>query len=286
MFDVDEALRSGTFISGMPGSGKSNLAKCLVKRLLKEKVRVFVFDPSEAWIVDGPIKKIQEIERPVPIVIEIPRSSLVYDIKILYVSEQQTFVQRFCQRLFMQTISLPRSKRVPTVLVFEESQVYLPEGRLKGKAFEEVMRILNLGRNFNHLRIMILTQFAANVDKKAVKPCGQKYMGFTDEPNDLGYLSGWVKKRTEELAELEVGEFFYRYKKILEKIKVPFFTEKIKPKKIVVPLPSVVSGPMIAPTQKELFRKERNRGFKYGLYYGIVFMLFLLLILYWALWAR
>jgi len=258
------------------GSGKSNLAKILVRRLLEKKVRIFVFDPSEAWTLTGPIKRVIEIPRPIPIEIEIPRTSCVFDIKTLYVSEQQLIVQRFCQKLYNRTISSEEKKRIPTLLVFEESQVYLPEGRLKGKAFEEVTRILNIGRNYK-LRIMILTQFAANVDKKAVKPCRQKFIGYTDEPNDLEYLKGWVRGRLRTLEELDVGQFFYRCGKVLRMVKVPLFDDNSKPKKVRLPHPRIPVEVQVKQRYGWLIRKESNKKFLYGLAYGLIISFLVLL---------
>lgn len=276
LFDPEEALRSGTFISGMPGSGKTNLAKNLVAELLKKGIKIFVFDPSEAWTLSGPIKRVKEITRPIPVEIEIPKSSCVFDIKTLYVVEQQIIVQNFCQKLFSETISSDEKKRVSTLIVFEEAQTYLPEGRLKGKAYDEITRILNIGRNFR-LRIMILTQFAANVDKKAVKPCRQKYIGYTDEPNDIDYLKGWVRGRTNELEELEVGEFFYRCKKTLQKVTIPLFQDNIKPRKIKL-------LPLIVPVEVQvkqrygwIIKKESNKKFFYGFAYGLIISFLVLL---------
>ena len=280
-FSEAEALRSGTFISGMPGYGKTNLAKLLVRRLLKIDVRIFVFDPSDAWVEEGPIKRIQEISKSI-LDIPIPKMSTVFDIKLLIDREQQEFVENFSRRLFHEHIFTKKRDRVPTICLFEEAQIYLPEGIFRAKRAAEIKRLTTLGRNFA-LRVFIVTQFAANVDKTPVKACGQKYLGYTDEPNDWHYLSGWVKaKRKSEkgdmLASLEIGEFFYRFKRNFARILTPEFKSEVRPEVVTLTGPKSLQGLDVQNRRKEEKIKVALTGLVVGFLWGVTLLCVIYLI--------
>ena len=48
IFNIEEAMRSGIFVSGTSGSGKTNLCFHLAERLMQHGIIVFVLDPSQA----------------------------------------------------------------------------------------------------------------------------------------------------------------------------------------------------------------------------------------------
>ena len=278
-FDIAEAIRSGTFISGMPGSGKSNLAKYLVKKLLEAGIRVYILDPSDAWVEEGPIKQVVEIKKNnlTPI---LPAESTIFDIKLLLENEQEIFAEHVCRTLFFEHAYLDKSLRKPTVCVFEEAQIYLPEGISRAKRAAEIKRVATLGRNFK-LRIFIITQFAANVDKLFVKACGQKYIGYTDEPNDWNYLEDWINEDKTKLAELEIGEFFYRYKKDLRRIQTPEYKDPDKPVRIETNLQTEDR-----PAGWEVYIKKEKiksiaRGLGIGFLFGFATALFMVIIVTW-----
>jgi DNA helicase HerA-like ATPase len=265
-FDIEEAQRSGTSIFGMPGSGKTNLAKLCVRKLLRAGVIVFVFDPSEAWTIEGPIKKVIKVFN-TNLDVDIPHESVVFDMKTLYVEQQQVFVQNITKKIFMEYVEQERGKRESLILLFEESQLYIPQGKMRAKVAQELLRLVMVGRNFR-LRLILVAQFPANVDKTAVKACGQKYMGFTDEENDIRYLSGWMRGREEELAELDVGEFFYRYKKTLSRMRLPEFKSKIKPISIIPTIKNIPSSGR--KTYMFLITKTSKTAMFVGVLFGIV----------------
>jgi DNA helicase HerA-like ATPase len=187
--------------------------------------------------------------------------------KTLYVEQQQVFVQNITKKIFMEYVEQERGKRESLILLFEESQLYIPQGKMRAKVAQELLRLVMVGRNFR-LRLILVAQFPANVDKTAVKACGQKYMGFTDEENDIRYLSGWMRGREEELAELDVGEFFYRYKKTLSRMRLPEFKSKIKPISIIPTIKNIPSSGR--KTYMFLITKTSKTAMFVGVLFGIV----------------
>jgi len=222
--DIDEALKSGLFISGTSGSGKTNLAKLIAQRLMNEGVTVYVFDPSQAWH-DSPIPQIIKVGA--YDATRIFEGSTVYDISLMYVQQQREYVERFCRELFQQRVCDLQS-RSPIFLVFEEAQLYLPEGGSRSKAFQELYRIITVGRNYN-IRYMLITQFAALVDKTCVKMTKQRYFGYSDELNDVRYIANFIDIEAHKLVILKIGEFLYDYGKQTKLIHTPPYHTREKP---------------------------------------------------------
>jgi len=226
--DVEEALKSGLFISGTSGSGKTNLAFLIAERLMNEGVVVYVFDPSQAWH-DSPVPQILRVGTYDPI--RIFEGSTIYDVSLLYVQQQREYVERFCRELFQQRVSNSQSRN-PIFLVFEEAQLYISEGGSRSKAFQELYRIITVGRNYG-IRYALITQFAALVDKTAVKMTKQRYFGYTDELNDVHYIVNFIgKNHASELADLKIGEFIYDYGTRTEKVQTPIFKAERRPREI------------------------------------------------------
>ena len=46
-FDADEAMKSGVYISGTTGTGKSDIAMYQAEELMKEGIIIIVFDPTQ-----------------------------------------------------------------------------------------------------------------------------------------------------------------------------------------------------------------------------------------------
>ena len=202
MFDAKEAMKSGTFICGMTGSGKSDLAMRFAEGMMQQGILVCVFDPSQAWQKQSNIPKVATIQNADSI--WLPKESTIFDISMLTILDQQIFVEAFCKKLFMhRAISVIDP---PTWLVFEEAHLYIPQGALRAKAFQEAVRVLSVGRNYN-IKFCLVTPFASQVDKYAIKLCGQRYFGYTCETNDIKYLKGFLDERIEEVKQLQAGEF-------------------------------------------------------------------------------
>ena len=224
-FDVKEALDTGFSCMGTSQSGKTNLAKWLVQELLKHDITVFVIDASQAWLRETPIHKHIQIygdEKE----IEFDKSA-VFDISALKARKKIHFVDQLCQ--FLYNSHVDGITRKHEFLVFEEAQVYMPQGSFrlstrKKSMLESVVDIVTIGANFN-LRFGVITQFPAMVDKSPVKICQQRYFGWTTEKNDMTYIKHFIGKEwAKKLTELERGEFIYNYRGQKELIKTERFS--------------------------------------------------------------
>jgi len=231
-FDAEEAMKSGTFICGMTGSGKSDLAMRFAEEMMNRGILVYVFDPSQAWQKQSNVPNVSTIRNTNSI--WLPKESTIFDISMLTILDQQRFVEAFCKDLFMNRAT---SLVDPlTWLVFEEAQLYLPQGALRAKAFQEAVRVVSVGRNYN-IKFCIVTPFASQVDKYVVKLCGQRYLGYTTEPNDIKYLKGYLEGRTDELKRLQAGEFLREYRGAKNLVRSQPYQATLKPKITEQPMP-------------------------------------------------
>lgn len=219
--DLEEALRTGIFISGTSQSGKSNLAFIIADLLMKEDVIVFVVDPSQAW---------NKSSVPTRLRIDFPKRGqknitwkhipTVFDVSRLTVLQQKEFVENFCKAIFEDRVN--SSHRPQIFIFFEEAHLYFPEGCMRAKRYQEALRIITVGRNFN-IRFGLITQWCALIDKTVIKFPRQRYFGYTDEKNDKEYLRNFIGSRVDELETLQVGEFMYDVGKKTKKVQVPLF---------------------------------------------------------------
>jgi len=221
--DIAEALNSGIFISGTSASGKSNLGFIVSDMLMRKGVTVYAIDPSQAWQRSSIPNRIM-IPKPMKVEWRDPCST-VFDISRLNVLQQKIFVEGFCRTIFNARAN--SEYRPKTFIFFEEAHLYFPEGCMRAKSYQEALRIVTVGRNFN-VRFGLITQWCALIDKVVLRFPRQKWFGYTDEKNDVQYLQNFVGDKANELETLEVGEFLYDYGKVTKKVKVPLFKEKVK----------------------------------------------------------
>ncbi len=225
--DLEEAMKTGIFISGTSQSGKSNLAFVVADMLMSKYVIVFVIDPSQVW------KKSS-----VPNMVEVSygkdvnfkdgnalngkpfRNGTVFDTSRLTVLQQKEFVEALCKNIFERRVN---SKiRPQTFLFFEEAHLFFPEGSMRSKRYQEALRIITVGANFN-IRFGLITQWCALIDKTVIKFPRQRFFGYSDEKNDKEYLRNFIGDTVDELETLEVGEFIYDYGKITKRVQTPLF---------------------------------------------------------------
>ena len=225
MFDVNEAMASGIFISGTSGSGKTNLAFHFAKKLMQHGVVVFTLDPSQAW-QNSSIPTNLTIPQPTqPTQINWKAESTIFDISTLYVKDQRKFTEQFCQAIFTAATNGFNPK---IFIFFEDAQLYIPNHGLRANVFQEVMRLITCGRNYN-IRFGLITQFASMVDKTAIKMCKQRYFGWTNEKNDLAYLKNFLGNRASELETLATGQFLYDYGNTTKRMQTQKFQMAYQP---------------------------------------------------------
>ncbi len=224
ILDVAKALKSGVFLSGTSGCGKSNLGFHIADRLMKAGAIVYVFDPSQAWMKGSSIQTVLTVSEQTPQLSFPSNASAIFDISRLYIPIQRKTVEHVCKGIFNFQVNKPESLRRNIFLMFEESQIYLQQNSMRSKDCQEVMRIVTVGRNFR-LRFCVLTQYPSTIDKLCIKSSEQRYWGSTSEYNDKKYIESFIGKEVNQLQDLEVGEFLYNSGSTIKKIFVPLFRE-------------------------------------------------------------
>jgi len=221
-FNVEEALKTGFCILGNKGSGKTTLAKHLVRKLIENNIIVYVLDSSKAWI-----------KKPTPIAdyftilpygtqrFQWTPKSYVFDLSLLPIPLKIKFVNLFCQTLLSAHI---QGFDQWEFVIFEEAHLIFPNGSLRSlKKNGEAVAFATIGRNYK-LSFGFITQFPANVDKLLVKLTVQRYFMQTFEPNDFRYLKKLLGKHVRELKDLEVGQCIYQARGTIKKVIFPEFS--------------------------------------------------------------
>lgn len=236
--DLPELYEANGLILGSRHTGKSDVAMCIAERSMKEGTIVSVFDPSTDWQDRSSIRHYMKVE-PYTI-LDVPSQSMIYDISLLSPLEQQKTVEAFSKLLFERQAKTQSRKQY--LVIFEEAQTYFFQGCMRAKRFQNVVRLLSVGRNVS-IACLLISQFPAMLDKFAVKHAiSQCYFGFTKEPNDLRYLHRILGDISEELTKLKDGEFLYMTRKGIEKIHIEPYESgiaKIQQWPTIVPLPQV-----------------------------------------------
>lgn len=226
-FDVSEGLKSGTMIIGGRGTGKSNLAKHIVKQLIDNGCIIRIFEVSNAWLSDTPIKNIAEI---VPnSVLDIPlNESVTFDLSRLHVKQIKAFVAQIVATEYEIQSNTPKEQRKPKIFVFEDSVISLPKNRLTSIEAEEILRLITVGRNFD-LSYIGIVQRPALTDTSLFELSSQKFIGRLDGQNDKKKLRNYIDREyIDMLDSLSIGEFVYKTKKIA----IPLFDSSVKPRRL------------------------------------------------------
>jgi DNA helicase HerA-like ATPase len=177
-FDIGLAVDSGFYVSGTSQSGKSNLAKILVEKLINRGIACYVLDSSKAWTHDTPISNVLLVNTREKRYAW--QSNTTFDISALSARQKVLFVNQFCHDLYAQHVDGYAAKEF---IIFEEAQTYLPQGctRLairRSSPCENVLDVVTVGANYG-LGFGLITQFPALVDKPPVKITQQRYFGWT-----------------------------------------------------------------------------------------------------------
>lgn len=220
-FDVDLAINSGVCSFAGRQKGKTNLMKLLVRELLNKGVIVTVFDPSQAWTRNTPIKNLITVT-PELTFESIPDISIVYDVSRLTRPDSQMFVNGITAHQMERQIN--STERKPHFNVYEEAQIYLNRGSINW--LEEIYRLVSIGANYL-MSYGLISQRPASVDVEAISRCAQIYLGSMWESNDLRKIKNYLNySRTETyevMTHLPVGCFVYLKDGKKRIISVPLF---------------------------------------------------------------
>ena len=236
MFDSVEAAKTGFYTSGTTGCGKSDIAMLCADALRAADVTVLIFDPSQDWIERYPIDYYVKFNAPTACstfnndLPEVLLQDAIFDTSNLTTLQLQQVAEKFCWLLYRSQAELPKVQRKLYCIIFEEAQIVFPEGVMKSNRLQNVVRLATVGRNFG-IRIGVITQFAAMVDKSAVRYMGQRFFGWTDEYNDVRRIGTMLgKEAAASLKFLKSGEFLYYCpsQRIQEKIAIePYKSHKV-----------------------------------------------------------
>lgn len=225
-FDVAEALKTGYYASGTTGCGKSDVAMNCVDRLRNAnpaellpdyqglpEIICIIFDPSQDWLERYPIDNVVSFEfasSPRRYIENIElKDSIIIDISPLTIPATQQLADLFCLAIYLQQSRIPKTRRKFYFIVFEEAHTQFPQGILGAKRMANAVRLLTQGRNYN-IRMGMITQFAAMLDKRGMRYMKQRYFGWTDELNDRNYISAFIgDEYASSLKYLKSGEFVY-----------------------------------------------------------------------------
>lgn len=238
-FSLREAKSRGTFISGMPRSGKTNLAKILADYLMKQGFIIKVFDPSMAWLsssIPHFIRVDEEWWRQLNKLNSIPiNQSITYDVSRLYPTVQKQFVAHILNNDFKFACNNMDKMDWWTIFFLEESQMFVPSGSLRANFAQTTFRMVSVGRNFKQ-RYVLITQRPSDVSTRALSRVGQLYIGSHYESNDIKKISNFFNRSQKEtyemLSSLTIGQFVFLnpYERVLKKINTPLFETNIVPK--------------------------------------------------------
>lgn len=231
-FNLNEALKSGIYICGTTGTGKTDLAMYTAQELMKHDVLVIVFDGSQDWQNRSSIPRFQTLTN--SFINEIPQTSLIYDISKLSIRKRQKLIETFSQQIYQYQAETPKQDRKQYFLIFEESENYFPQGCMRARRFENTSMLMSEGRNYK-VRFCCITQFSAMIDKQAMRYMKQRYFGYTDEFNDVQYLKAFLGNESQELKKLDAGTFLYYHAGTVKKIDIEPFNANIRKTEIKIP---------------------------------------------------
>jgi len=225
--DLEEALRSGVFISGGRGTTKSNLAMLICDRLMKKGIVVKAFDISRAWQKSS-IPYYVEVESKGNITVSL-YESCVFDLSKLTPKEAKDFISKLLDNEWKLQISIPEEKRKPIVYIFEEVQLLVPQWSLRGDQY--VLRLMTTGRNFK-LGFVAITQRPALCDTSVFELSFQRYFARMDGENDKKKVASYIGiEKARRLENLRLGEFIYDMGTQTKWITTKEFRANVKPQK-------------------------------------------------------
>jgi len=222
-FPISQVMKEGCFVCGTRGSGKSNLAKQIVRRVLGCKIGVKVFDPSLSW-KDFPLPRIK---------VKAIGSSLckpdsIYDLSRLSVLEARNFVMAMMKEDLSRAIDLTDlNASVPMLYVLEEVQNLIPSNSLRTFKFLEISRFITQGRNFG-LSFLGITQRLSSVDVNLVEISGLKFWLRQSGENNLRKARNYLDKCSVLLLrDLDTGTCFKQSGSEIDLVRLPLWNKPL-----------------------------------------------------------
>ncbi len=218
-------------ILGKTGSGKSNLAKVLVERLLADGARVCVLDPTGTWWglrlrADGkpsrfPVVIFGGMRADLPIgsnhgaaiaeTVGTSTTPAIIDTRLMTVGERTKFFADFAETLLAKNSG-------PLHLVIDEAHVFAPQGRVadpaSGRMLHAANNLVSLGRGIG-LRIILISQRPAKIHKDSLTQIETLVAMRLIAPQDRRAVEDWIGEWADpatgrdlltSLASLKTGE--------------------------------------------------------------------------------
>jgi len=229
--DTEEALRSGVFISGGKGTTKSNLAFLIADKLMRKGVTVKVFDISQAWQKRSSVPNLVKVDSNSQLKINLYQS-VIFDLSRLTPQAAKEFISKVLEVEWRLQIDTPEQERKSIVYVLEECQMLVPQGQLRSKEAQVILRLLSVGRNFR-LGFIAITQRPALTDTSVFELTFQKYFARMTGENDLQKVSSYIgTENAKQLQNLRLGEFCYDMGSSTKWIKTAKFETEVKPSRV------------------------------------------------------
>lgn len=231
-FDVKEALANGVYVCGTTGSGKSDMAMMHADAMMKAGATVLVFDGTRDWISRSSIPNYVTIKPNQKIPIILNHKNVIFDMSLLNPIEQKEFVKGVCKILWRHQVQHGTHWYY---LIFEEGHIYFPQGCMRSNQYASLVQLVTGGRNYK-IRFEIVTQFSAMIDKNVMRYMRQRYCGYTDEPNDIGYVGDMIgREYKDKLKTLKAGQFLYKHGNKVSLTEIEPYQSQLEPMPLRVP---------------------------------------------------
>ena len=229
------------YVSGTTACGKSDLAMMHAEELIKEGVKVIVFDATLDWVKLSSLPYYLTVREGEHFQYSFDIGSFIFDMSLLNITQQKKLVRIVCRELWKRQVRDAQQGKPlrQYYLIFEEGHNYFPQGCMRSHELADVVQLVTGGRNYK-IRFEVITQFASMIDKDVMKYMKQRYFGYSDEPNDIDYITGFLgREHSKKLTELKAGQFLYKFGKKVRQIKNPIYESKTKSK----PYPKLLEEP-------------------------------------------
>jgi hypothetical protein len=205
-------------VVGKTGSGKTYTAKGLIERLLTDRRRVCILDPTGVWwglksLADGkragfPVAVFGGAHADVPIaetsgaalakIVAEKNLPAVIDLSEMLIGQRHRFATDFAEALY-------RDNRSPLHLVIDEADEFAPQNPLPEtrRMLHHFDRIVRRGR-VRGFRVMLITQRPAVLHKNVLTQANALIALRLTAPQDRAALQAWVEGNADAAKAKEV----------------------------------------------------------------------------------